>query len=99
MPLLTNVCRCQCSLVSAVLRADLDQPNGQRPDQQSEWHPRFEDRAQQLVFIGQDMDEELMRGRLDDCLLDDSVAAGGSNAWETLTNPFPTPHQLEEERA
>ena len=84
---------------AAISQAEWDHPDGQRPDQQPEWHPRFGDRAQQLVFIGQDMDEELVRGRLDDCLLDDSVAAGGSDVWETLTNPFAKPHLLEEERA
>ena len=83
---------------AAIPQAEWDHPDGQRPDQRPEWHPRFGDRAQQLVFIGQDMDEELIRRRLDDCLLDDAVAAAGSAAWEALTNPFPQPHLLEEER-
>ena len=82
---------------AAIPQKEWDHPDGQRPDQQPEWHPYFGDRAQQLVFIGQNMDEELVRSRLDECLLDNSVAAGGSVVWETLTNPFPTPHQLEEE--
>ena len=84
---------------AAIPPSEWDQPDGQRPDQQPEWHPLYGDRAQQLVFIGQDMDEDLIRSRLDDCLLDDGVAAGGSEAWETMTNPFPQPHLLEEERA
>ena len=32
-------------------------PDGQRPDQQPDWHERFGDRTQQIVFIGQKMNE------------------------------------------
>jgi G3E family GTPase len=84
---------------AAIPLSEWDLPDGQRPDQQPNWHPHFGDRAQQLVFIGQDMDEKLMRGYLDDCLLDESVATAGSDVWETLANPFPQPHLLEEEEA
>ena len=62
---------------------------GQHPDREPNWHPRFGDRAQQLVFIGQQMDEALFRARLDACLLDDQLAAGSSEAWMKLENPFP----------
>ena len=65
------------------------QPEGERPDQQPGWHPRFGDRIQMLVFIGQDMDEAEMRSRLDACLLDDSLANANSDAWAALENPFP----------
>ena len=62
---------------------------GERPDQQPDWHPRFGDRAQQLVFIGQGMDEATMRARLDACLLDEALAAANSKDWAKLPNPFP----------
>ena len=64
-------------------------PDGERPDQEPGWHPRFGDRAQQLVFIGQKMDEAALRGRLDACLLDQHLASGTSSAWSELENPFP----------
>jgi hypothetical protein len=60
-----------------------------RPDQQPDWHPRFGDRAQQLVFIGQQIDETSLRARLDACLLDEQLAAGDSKDWSELPNPFP----------
>ena len=64
-------------------------PEGQRPDQQPNWHPHFGDRGQQLVFIGQEMDEATMRAGLDACLLDELLANGDSEAWAELQNPFP----------
>ena len=74
---------------AAVPREHWGHPEGQRPDQRPGWHPRFGDRAQQLVFIGQRMDEATMRTRLNACLLDKYLADADSNAWEELQNPFP----------
>ena len=74
---------------AAVSREHWHHPEGQRPDQQPDWHPRFGDRAQQLVFIGQKMDEAAMRAGLDSCLLDERIAAADSRTWTSLTNPFP----------
>ena len=76
-----------------------DHPDGQRPDQNPDWHPRYGDRVQMLVFIGQNMDEADMRGRLDACLLDDSLAASDSKAWAALHNPFPELQMEQEEPA
>ena len=47
------------------------------------------DRRQELVFIGIDMDEELLRSKLDQCLLADLEFVQGSSAWEELQDPFP----------
>ena len=73
---------------AAVPPEDWGHPEGERPDQQPGWHPRFGDRIQQLVFIGQRMDEATMRARLDACLLDERLAAADSKAWSKLPNPF-----------
>ena len=74
---------------AAVPREYWGHPEGQRPDQQPGWHPRFGDRVQELVFIGQQMPEAAMRARLDACLLDERLASAGSKAWTELRNPFP----------
>ncbi len=74
---------------AAVPREHWDHPEGERPDQQPGWHPRFGDRGQEIVFIGQQMDEPTMRARLDECLLDEHLAAADSQAWAELWNPFP----------
>ncbi len=74
---------------AAVPREHWGHPDGERPDQQEGWHPRFGDRTQQLVFIGQQMDEMAMRARLEACLLDERLVAADSRTWAELRNPFP----------
>ena len=77
---------------AAVPREHWPQPEGSRPDEADDWHPRFGDRSQQLVFIGQNLDEAGLRARLDACLLDEATAAGDSASWSTRPNPFPHLH-------
>lgn len=72
-------------------------PEGDRPDEQPSWHPRFGDRAQQLVFIGRELDEALLRARLDACLLDEETAKADSHRWMSLPNPLPLLEMAEEE--
>ena len=66
-----------------------DHSDGERPDQKPDWHPRYGDRVQTLVFIAQKMDETAIRSALDACLLDESLALDNSEAWASLRNPFP----------
>jgi G3E family GTPase len=74
---------------AAVPREHWGQTDGERPDEKANWHLRFGDRAQELVFIGQRMDEGALRARLDACLLDARRAAADSRSWAKLNNPFP----------
>ena len=53
-------------------------------------------RHNQLVFIGRQMDEAVMRARLDKCLLDEHLASADSEAWASLPNPFPELQAAEE---
>ena len=82
---------------AAIPREHWGQPDDSRPDQKPDWHARFGDRAQQLVFIGQKMDEQAMRARLDACLLDEALAHGDSKEWTGMKNPFPELEFDEEE--
>lgn len=59
-----------------------------RPQERDAWHPHFGDRMQQLVFIGQRMDEAAIRAALDACLLDDATAYADWSNWAELDNPF-----------
>lgn len=53
------------------------------------WHPNFGDRRQQIVIIGQRMDEAAIREALDACLLTDAELAEGKPAWRKYPDPFP----------
>ena len=52
------------------------------------------DRHQELVFIGQGLDQERIERTLDRCLLTDLEFAQGPRAWVDLEDPLP-PIELE----
>lgn len=53
------------------------------------WEEPFGDMRQELVFIGQNLDEAAVRRELDACLLDDDQLLAGKAFWKTLNDPFP----------
>jgi len=53
------------------------------------WHPQWGDRRQELVLIGMEMDEAVMRAHLDGCWLTDDEMLAGAAAWQRLPDPFP----------
>jgi G3E family GTPase len=52
------------------------------------WHPDWGDRRQEIVLIGQDMDETELRARLDARLLTDGEMALGPEGWAAFNDPF-----------
>lgn len=71
-------------------------PKNQWPDDDdacreivSHWKKPWGDRRQELVIIGQDMDQEAMTARLDACLLTDEEMTWGPQTWlEKFPDPF-----------
>ena len=53
------------------------------------WVEPFGDMRQELVFIGQNLDQEAMTRALDECLLSESELSQGEVYWTTLSDPFP----------
>ncbi|MEM7540531.1 MAG: GTP-binding protein, partial [Pseudomonadota bacterium] len=54
-----------------------------------QWVEPFGDMRQQLVFIGQGLDEKEMMQALDECLLSEEEMLRGKTYWKTLRDPFP----------
>ena len=53
------------------------------------------DRRQELVFIGTEMDEVVLRSRLEECLLTDDEMEQGPEVWATWDCPLPIPAEEE----
>jgi len=53
------------------------------------WVEPFGDMRQELVFIGQNLDQDSITRQLDECLLDEEQLLAGKSFWKTLNDPFP----------
>lgn len=54
------------------------------------WQEPFGDMRQEIVFIGQNIDQQSMTAALDACLLSDAELLQGSEYWQALPDPFPS---------
>ncbi|EKE79949.1 zinc metallochaperone GTPase ZigA [Idiomarina xiamenensis] len=55
----------------------------------SDWQEPYGDMRQELVFIGQHLDQRQVIAQLDACLLNDDELAQGPSGWRQLNDPFP----------
>jgi G3E family GTPase len=55
----------------------------------ADWHERYGDRAQQLVWIGIGLDVAAVHAALEAALIDDAEEAAGLAAWSTFDDPLP----------
>ncbi|MYA29858.1 MAG: GTP-binding protein [Gammaproteobacteria bacterium] len=53
------------------------------------WEEPFGDMRQELVFIGQELDQKAMTDTLERCLLTEEELLRGKEYWLTLKDPFP----------
>lgn len=53
------------------------------------WEEPFGDMRQELVFIGQGLDQAEITRALDDCLLSNEEVLRGKEYWRSLEDPFP----------
>ena len=60
----------------------------------NQWVEPFGDMRQELVFIGQGLDQEKMTQKLDHCLLTEEEVLKGREYWATLEDPFPAWDQI-----
>ncbi len=57
---------------------------------EAQWEEPFGDMRQELVFIGQSLDQAGMVSALDACLLSEDEVLRGVEYWTTLPDPFPS---------
>ena len=55
----------------------------------ADWDERYGDRAQQLVWIGVDLDVDGVQAALSAALIDDAEEVAGPAAWSTFDDPLP----------
>ncbi|MGK5040764.1 zinc metallochaperone GTPase ZigA [Janthinobacterium sp. GB1R12] len=60
------------------------------------WSETYGDRYQELVFIGQDMDQAAIEADLKKCQLNTTETRQGMAAWRQLPDPFPQWQRMEE---
>jgi G3E family GTPase len=53
------------------------------------WDDQYGDRRQELVFIGNEMDQQKMLKQLESCLLTDSEIKKGLEEWKKFADPLP----------
>ncbi len=56
---------------------------------EKKWQSPYFDHRQEIVWIGIDMDKDVLRAGLDACLVTDSEWQQGVEVWRTFTDPFP----------
>ena len=75
---------------SAVPRANWPTDEEYLENIQKSWVEPFGDMRQELVFIGQGLDQIGIESALDACLLSEEELLRGRQFWETLPDPFPS---------
>ena len=79
----------------AVPRDDWPTDQGSIEFIHEKWAEPFGDMRQELVFIGQGLDQKAMTSALDDCLLKEEDISKGEVFWKTLPDPFPSWEQTQ----
>ena len=77
----------------AVPKQDWPQDEEYLESIQKMWQEPFGDMRQELVFIGQGLDQFGMTSALDSCLLSEEELLRGKDYWLTLNDPFPAWNQ------
>jgi G3E family GTPase len=73
----------------AVPRSEWPQDASDIQSIMEKWQEPYGDRRQELVFIGQNLDQHALCQWLDECLLTDVELEAGEAGWIELRDPFP----------
>jgi len=73
----------------AVPEKDWPEDEASREIIMENWEEPFGDMRQELIFIGQNLDETAIKTKLDTCLLSLEEVLEGKTMWQQLPDPFP----------
>ena len=77
----------------AIPEKDWPEDEGYLASIKKQWVEPFGDMRQELVFIGQGLNQSEMTKALDECLLSEEEVLRGKSYWLTLSDPFPAWNQ------
>lgn len=94
-----SACRIEPGALWWITLPESDWPTDseERADILKHWQRPYGDRRQEMVFIGQEMDEAYYRKQLDNCLLTDEEFEASFTEWAKLSDPFPGYSSVEDE--
>ncbi|WP_192457074.1 zinc metallochaperone GTPase ZigA [Musicola keenii] len=72
----------------SIPREHWPQDEASREAIEEKWQEPFGDMRQEIVFIGQNLDQKWIVRQLDDSLLTDEQLLAGVDSWQTLEDPF-----------
>jgi G3E family GTPase len=83
-----GACRVEPGMYWAAALPPAEWPDEDRALIDELWQEPYGDRRQEIVMIGQSMDEAALRAGLDACLLTDNEMAAGPQGWSAFSDPF-----------
>jgi G3E family GTPase len=83
------MCEAAGSWFAALPRSEWPEEPEQAEQIQEDWQEPWGDRRQEIAFIGVELDESVIRAKLDSALLTEQELAGGPGQWAMLIDPFP----------
>jgi len=72
--------------VATYEKHEQEQILAEEPELEEKWDPMYGDRMNELVFIGIDMEQAVIKASLNDCLLTDEELESN---WSSFTDPLP----------
>ena len=83
------MCEAAGSWYAALPPAQWPEEPEQAEQIREDWQEPWGDRRQEIAFMGVELDESVIRAKLDSALLTEQELAGGTSQWAELNDPFP----------
>ena len=75
--------------LNSLPESEWDLTSEEKDEVKRHWDPKWGDRGQEIVIIGQNLDHTSAKKNLELCLLNDYELQQGEASWQMLVDPFP----------